>query len=546
MKFFPLLFGCLLSHAWAISKLHVASSGGSTSSVKALSIISSNELAEAQAVIGAQADEQLDLVVEYDIVLKKDIVVFNELQEVGVRISSCSRDAESKQAAIEMRGDNLDASDFRQGVAFVINSEDWEKSCGPVAPVEGIDSEDDALFYEIGQMSQNGQSVSIQMVIISGEYVIPEIDLTFMDKPSSLSSLPAEVVYDSSPAFAEVSSMLSTSFTARMLDQNNTLLTVERPLFTGKGTKTVFPGGVLDYDVSLDAKLGKLKIQRKGLSLRLELMPRVDLDVSFDLSVTKEAKFSTRKELLRKAIPKLGICKKLLGLKICVGAFWKIEWVFDGEMDVTDLMIGVDVEHHSAYILNLSGKKGFEATSKLPPAAGSSGRFTLDFPPSTTAIQGVKAFTGVRPAVGLAGKIGKSGLEGNVGAKLGLEASAQLKRDPAHSPYTGSGATVGTCDRCHILQGDVKIRGKDLSLEFLKNEELKKEKVLLSQLFDIRLSKVCAIPAVCSSDGGFGIGNVGGNPGNVVAVGESVGAMASIGGVAGGGLGGGTDGLAAI
>ncbi|KAI0560861.1 hypothetical protein FGB62_99g110 [Gracilaria domingensis] len=504
------LFQATLCQVNAISKLHVGPSGTSISTLKAVSIVSSQELAQAQASTGSEPIGDEPLLLEYSIELKKDVLIFDELAEDGVQISSCSRDASTRQASIELSGPNLDSTDFRRGAAFGINSDDWEKYCGAVLPVEGIDIGDDGLFYEIGEVSMRGTSVVMDMMIIGSEDAISGIDFTFAEKPSSITSLPSEVVYSDSPQYGAVASMFASSFTARMLDQNNSLVTVERPSFSSKARKTIFSGGVLDYDFSLSASVRKVKLRFKPL--RVEWEQSLSADAEIALSLTKRAKFSKRGELVRGAIPKVGFCKKILIWKICLGAFWKLEWVFDGDIDVKDLTVKAEVQHRSKQQMRLTWN-GVSGSSLLSPGSGKGGMLSFDFPEDSDAAQALEAFFGVRPAVGLGATSNKKGVEGNCGAKLGMFASATLKRDPPHARLLDDGKKIGVCDKCHVLRATPSVRGKELSLQFVVNNKVVKEAVLVPTLFDIGLGTLCAVPEQCSRPGGTFVGGLGSTAG---------------------------------
>lgn len=207
MNFFLLLICLCLSHVYATSKIHVASPGTSSTTLKAISVVGAEELRQAQ---GAEPDSNSartsvePILVEYSIELKKNALVFDDLERDGVQITSCSRDVESSQASIAMTGTNLDASDFQYGAVFVINVEDWENNCGPVLPMTGIDEEDDALFYGIRFARVRGDSVWMSMEIISGEDVIPSIDFMFKEKPASVTLPPSGVVYSDSAEYRRV------------------------------------------------------------------------------------------------------------------------------------------------------------------------------------------------------------------------------------------------------------------------------------------------------------------------------------------------------
>ncbi|PXF40687.1 hypothetical protein BWQ96_09605 [Gracilariopsis chorda] len=168
---------------------------------------------------------------QFSVKLKKDSVLFDELEEDGVSISSCTRDAASLKETVQRTGDNLDYFDFAAGIAFVIDVDDWEKHCGQVQPVDGVDEADDALFYIVDVVSMSGRQAFLSMSIVPGSEVAPEIDIDISEERVLVSALPQKAVFNDSPLFASTSSLLATS---RNVIPNGSLPSATRPTFSHK------------------------------------------------------------------------------------------------------------------------------------------------------------------------------------------------------------------------------------------------------------------------------------------------------------------------
>lgn len=87
-------------------------------------------------------------------------------------------------------------------------------------------------------------------------------------------------------------------------------------------------------------------------------------------------------------------------------------------------------------------------------------------------------------------------VEGNLGADVGVEVQAAVKYPP-YEPYLGSGLKIGVCEYCHSAQGSAYFKGQKLSVQAVSGNVVKKEKVILDKLFEVRLATVCLSPQVC-------------------------------------------------
>ncbi|KAI0563466.1 hypothetical protein FGB62_39g04 [Gracilaria domingensis] len=487
----------LIFQAGATSKLHLGSSStGSPTVLRGRTLIGA---APAETNSGSPNLQLLQAptqrVLEFAVELKQDAVLFDELVEDGVHVISCSRDAAARKATIRLGGDSLDSSDFDKGTAFVIDVDEWEKNCARVLPVEGVDEADDALFYVINNMSSDEQTVFLEMDIVSGSEVAPNVDIDIREEAAFVTSLPKKVVFDDSPLFATTESLLAT---ARTLIFNDTLPVVTRPSISAKTKVTLFKGAELEVDASLSASINKFKVKRL---FKTEVQWEQNLEARLDAELTVAAKFEGERsgEIFRKPIPKFGFSARIPFVgRIRAGAFGKVEWVAEVEVEAA-LRASIHASHHNKQRVTARIiPPRFESRNLLPNNAGSSGRSSLTF--ENEAQAGITGFVGLRPAIGVELTLGKKGVEGNIGAKLGLEASTTFK-NPPFTPFSGGGLKIGECDQCHRLRGALKIKGKDLGVQLLKNGEVTQEKILVGELFEIRLGTLCALTApTCNTD----------------------------------------------
>ncbi|PXF45796.1 hypothetical protein BWQ96_04463 [Gracilariopsis chorda] len=402
---------------------------------------------------------------EFSVELKKDSVVYDELEEDNIRITSCTRDAASRKATVQLTGDNLDSADFGTGVAFVIDVDDWEKHCGQVQPVEGVDEADDVLFYVIDAVSVNGKQVSLSMNIVSGSEVAPEVDIDISEEPVFVSALPQKVVFNDSPLFASTSSLLATS---RNLMINDSLPYVTRPKISHKSKVNLFKGAVLEVDASLSASVNRFKIKR---FFKTEVQWEQSLTASLNAQLTVDAKFKGERggEIFRRPIPKFGFSAKIPFVgRVRAGAFGKLDWVAEVEIGAA-LEASIRASHETKQRVTARIiPPRLNSKNLLPANKGSSGSSNFKFKDELNAEASIVGFVGVRPAIGVEVTLGKKGIEGNIGAKLGLEAETRIKHPP-FTPYNGGGLKIGKCSRCHRLQGGLNIRGKDLGVQLVKN-----------------------------------------------------------------------------
>lgn len=196
---------------------------------------------------------------EYSVTLNKHAVVYDRLQEHGVQIVCCTRNAVPRRATVELVAENLHASDFAVATAFVIGVNDWNKHCSLVQPVEGVDEADEGLLNVLDVASGNGNQVSLVMSNVSGAEVAPELDIDISEKPVFVNVLPNTVVFNDSPFCATITSFLSTSINSMFIDS---LLVAIRPTISHKTKVNLFTGTVLENDALLSVNISKFKVKR--------------------------------------------------------------------------------------------------------------------------------------------------------------------------------------------------------------------------------------------------------------------------------------------
>ncbi|CAN8069045.1 unnamed protein product [Agarophyton chilense] len=463
------LVGCICQ-ASATSKLHHgASSSGSPTVLRGRTLIGAASGSSEFAGSASKPSNLLALqvptqrVLEFAVELKQDAVLFDELEEDGVQVRACSRDEAARKATIHLSGASLDKSDFQKGTAFVIDVDDWEKNCAPVLPVEGVDEADDALFYVISGMSADGENVFLDMNIVSGSEIAPTVDIDIREEPVLATKLPNKVLFSDSPAFVSSERLL---VSARSVIANDSLPVVARPSISARSKVTLFTGVELEVDASLSANINRFKVKRL---LKTEVQWEQSLEAQLNAELTVSGKIEAERsgEIFRKPIPKFGFSAKIPFVgRIRAGAFGKVDWIAELEVGAA-LRANIHASHRTKQRVTARViPPRFNSRNLLRADDGSSGRSTFTF--ENEAEASITGFIGLRPAIGVELTLGKKGVEGNIGAKLGLEAETTIK-NPPFKPFTGSGLKVGRCDQCHRLRGGLKIKGKDLGVQLLKN-----------------------------------------------------------------------------
>ena len=436
-------------------------------------------------------------VVDFRVKLMKDVIVCEELEEDGVSIDSCSQDARSRTASVTLVGRMLDMDDYKRGNVFSIGVDDWEKNCGRVETVDGIDKNDDYLFYLIENVRAKKNRVVLKLRIIPGHEVVPEVEFSIDSKPGAAGAMPKNIMFDDHPSFGNTVRYLEGS-QLNAYDQysgyNETLLTVSRPEISAEKTINVSPGVKLTVGASLQASFENFKLKR---SLKVELSWTQALEASVTGTLNVDLKRSGAKmgDVFRKPIPGIGFSSKIPFVgRVRAGAFGIVQWMLEGDMSgkMRASLTASYVTEHRVEARLFSPKLSAEMLSAAGSGAG--GSTSISF--SDVSNAEFNGFAGARPALGVQLSLGSKGIEGNVGAKIGVQATTVLKKSPFPA-FTGTGLKVGKCTDCHLLRGAVSVEGKELTSQLVKSGNVEKEDTLSSELFSVPLGTLCAIPARC-------------------------------------------------
>lgn len=425
--------------------------------------------------------------------LKRDVIVWDELQQDALRITACSRHPATRTATVRIQGSALDPSDFRVGAAFVISVEDWEQNCANVEPVLGIDEADDALFYVIEDVSVAGSEVSCQMSIVPGRDVVPTVEVDVHNTPAVKAGVPQRSVFFDDDTGALQA--LARQDYGQNIRQNDSLPVVERPSVSFSRDVRLFDGGFLKVDASISADINRFKIKR-FFKTEVQWEQSLRASANAELNIDKQFEGSTGGEVFKKPIPKFGFSAKIPFVgRVRAGAFVEVAWVAELEVD-TKVKIRFNAVHHLRQIVDARIAPPRYSSRNLP-VPSSSGTSSFSFGENNEVDVGVIGFIGLRPAVSVEVSLGSKGVGGNVGAKVGVEAATQAKSPPFAPLTSHSGLKLGNCNACHYLRGSMSVKGKDLAAQLVKNNKVEKEFVLVAELFEIRLGTLCAISATC-------------------------------------------------
>lgn len=451
-------------------------------------------------------------VVDFDVHLKKDLVIWDELQQDGIEIVSCIMKPKSRRIVIEIMGDKLDPTDFAPGVVFSIEESDLALGCmQPVPPlvIREIGDEDPYLFYHIAKMEiVDEKSVALIMDRIPGSEVVPVVDISVHEEEASQSQVNAmkNFIIDGE-SVESTSARTADPFTGSdkyLMSTSRTVSSFTKEVKLAKGVK-------LDVDAKLNVKFQNFRLVRVG-KLRFEWDQKLKGSLRATLEVDREIfekdgsgklrRFFLPGLSLRAGIPLVGSLK--------AGAFLGINWVAD---------ISVSAKTRLNFYARYRRREHVTATlSSLSYTAENLQRVQKDGDHETEISTGGKfnlrlnGFFGLRPSIGVGIVYSKKkvlfqgfkirvvteekGIDGNVGGSVGLQVKAKVKT-PAFKPYKGIDGRIGVCDKCHSVRGSVFFTGKDLTVQTIINGEVVTEEEVEKSLFKIRLGTVCVVEQMC-------------------------------------------------
>lgn len=447
-----------------------------------------------------------NLLVKFDVELKRDIVVWDELKTDGVHITACSSEGRNGEASLGLRGKMLDMSDYSDGTAFVIDVDDWERRCGEVKPMKSIDSSDQYLFFIIiDGVKSKGKQVNLQLRRVPGSKVAPKVDFEVMrDVEIEEGMIPNDLCLDDDPNFAAIDESLMGTSRSYILSNSTLLPYEERFLALRKSFDVdVVEGVTATVELGFDACITNFRFIRSAFGI-----PQLGWDQNLEASVTGKLAFgilSKRKEielLKPTAIPNFGYSTDIFLLgKVSAGAFFKADWVLDVSAEATvELSMEASVKTEQSGLVHLTTSPTILVRSKEAKSGSvaAQGTFTDG---AGAAIKGhFEGFVGVRPAVGVEislERFKKRGVELYVGVDLGAQVVGEVKYPPFEA-VTGDWVTVGNCDDCHLLEGTLSMVAKNLSYAGKVNGKTVVENTLLNQILNFPIGSGCAISAQCS------------------------------------------------
>lgn len=449
-------------------------------------------------------------VVDFALYLKRDIIIWDELEKDNVSISACGFGDNRRYITMELRGGTLQKSDFEKGVVLIIEQANLELLCGKAVPkFKTIDSTDSYMFLAIKALKLvHENSINITLKIIPGKRVVPIVDLSVRKEEASESDIKKyqNIKYDDEemgtdePKIVDIATRFANS--SLSLPYSNHLSLSNKRIFVDKGVNLV-------ANANVNVKISSFRLLRKTgfhFAWDQKLEGFFNTELQLDEFLTKARRSGS---VVRWYIPGLSFSINIpVAGKFKAGAFVGIDWV-------TAMEIGV-----SATIkMRANYKKHERVTAKLVPPSykainkqngGSYGSVSIAAKEKKNFR--VSGFFGVRPliAAGITYKKRKvlfkgwkpkivtvsKDINGNVGADVGTEIGV-VSKSRLYLPYKGSESTIGTCDNCHFAQGAAYFKGKSLTAQTVVGGTVLHEKVVLRSMFVKKLGRVCLLPNAC-------------------------------------------------
>lgn len=493
---FSILFGTLISLTHARTHLHAGPTHGQNQKILRGRAKTRTPPADRS---GGHLSDTPSRVVKFACHIKKDVLIWDELARDGVKFDACSFKSGDKLSRVRLSGSKLDLTDFQTGVIFTIEKGDFELSCRkPFAPVPGIDSSDNILFYKILKKTVLGpHSVALVMKLIPGRFVVPEVDVSVGEGDDDPHGEDFEI-YD------EDYMPHSTQRAVTLLQTNETLPVLSRFTSFQKTINLDF-GAVLEVDAGVSARFFNFKVVRL-LSLEFRWEQTLDAYVRATLDIQFAFRKNLQGEFARYFIPglsfKAGI--PLVG-SLEAGAFVGLNYVVELQAAVSlKAVFNANYRRHEEVTARIFSPS-FDAVNKLPIGSGVSGDANLVIGESTADFDG---FAGVRPVVGVGLKYTRTkvsfrrfrlritketdSVDGTLGASIGLKLGVDFT-SPPFPPYGGKQLNL-ICSACHHIRANLRFQGKDLSVQLVASGTVRSEKVIVSTLFDLDIGTVCFWP----------------------------------------------------
>lgn len=421
----------------------------------------------------------------FSVELKKDVLLWDELAQDGVRISSC-RKAGDRQVQIELQAAHLDKADYVLGTAFAISVEDLELHCRKFSTVAGVSAKDPVSFFIIRraqhQAQGNGHTVSLRMKRVHGSEVVPACHVK---------KIPAE-------ANVPISSRIQFDGhreTALQTKVSQLELLPEIPLTNPDvNLNSIFPGSSIKTLATMDASIDNFSFTRL-FSLEVQWMQAVKTNMTSRLTATSSYRVTDTREIFRREIDQFSERVPFFGT-FRVTAFKKMDVVQSIEIDENvDAFVAATNENQALVTAKFSSQT-LSIESLLPSGFGSGGEGTVDFGRVVKHEFGITGFYGVVPGVSIVASFAGRRYEAVVDVSIGLEASVK-KQTPPFPPMTGVSRTFGVCEKCHGIRVNAAVVGKDLQTKLFEDGVLEDQETHLKSLFRFDLANICALEQPC-------------------------------------------------
>lgn len=400
-------------------------------------------------------------------------------------------------------GADINTSDFPMRSVLVINNEDWEDSCKMIIEeVSGFDEEDDTVFLAIlSSKTLSSSSVSSSVKRISGKGVAPIVDVDVHHENTTFTAVPKSVQFDCG-TFTVASKDIHAA--EHFVSNETSLKTSVRPSFSYNNRVLIGSLGHIDLNARVTAGVTRFRFVRlRGLKFKWEQY----IYGSFKGQLLLNGAISPDPwtgPIFRNWIPKLSISARIpFTAKLKAGGFLGVNWITE-----IDLKVRADIQFDLRYSRREEVNAQllpphYSARIVLSPCSGSSGSADVQLSGSYNGAK-FTGFSVVRPQMGVGIEYKRrkwfrwktSRVDGNVGANVGIEVFAGGKLPP-YTAYSGAGKEIGSCDRCHAMQGRLSVKAKKLSAQLVVNNRVKREAIFVHDLFEIRIGPLCALPVTC-------------------------------------------------
>lgn len=436
-------------------------------------------------------------ILDISVKLKKDVILWDEVQADGIKITSCFQNVSRQVVNMELTGAQLDLSDYEKGSAIVIQAEDWTKYCRRVKLFPKVIPGDDVLFFLIEKVSKSPYDFRVQLELKNafGSDVAPVVTVQFVGTGKSSSPSSERLVFEDNPSINYTSHFLNPSDS---VFEEISLLTSSRQTVSQIHQNNIVPGAQIFTSAKLEGSINKFRFTRL-FRLEAEWEQNIKADIKSRVMARSTFRASDTREIYRRMLPDVSFSTSIPFLgTLRLTSFMKLDFIQEVAMD-SGLDAMITATNENILKVNANFQSGVvRADSLLPPSFGSSGSSVLDFGNVTRQELGLSGFFGYRPALSLELTLGSERAVGDAGAKMGLQAQVQY-RNPPFPPDTVGGATFGNCNTCHKQRGSVSIIGKDLETRVIRNNVLESQRIVESSLFNIRTGTLCTLTEACTN-----------------------------------------------